>query len=370
MSSFLSKLFGKKDQPNKKSLQSSKHILKEELSPELFGRLKSLVPLNGLTSVGFNKAMAIATIKQISPDWLIFSEGDNDLNTFYLLEGRVELFADHSKPRKVIAGEGSGLYPLSNLKPRSFNAKTIVRSIIVEFPTEELERIMHWDQVADSYEVHEAHDEGKMSWIFYMTKSPAIAQLPNANIQALFTAFKSINVASGDRIVTQDEIGDYYYVIAEGSCEITREYSDGRVEVLGNIKAGDTFGEEALLSDAPRNATVTMTSDGVLMRLSKEDFTHLLKDVVVKLVRYSEISLEDFVVLDVRSQAEFKLNAIKGSIHVPLFNIRKESQNLDKEKSYLVYCNNGASSASAAYLMAERGFNVSVLENGLADISL
>ncbi len=41
---------------------------------------------------------------------------------------------------------------------------------------------------------------------------------------------------------------------------------------------GDAFGEEALLSDAKRNANVTMETNGALMRLSKDDFNELLKE--------------------------------------------------------------------------------------------
>ena len=42
-------------------------------------------------------------------------------------------------------------------------------------------------------------------------------------------------------------------------------------------KAGDAFGEEALVSGNKRNATVTMKSDGTLLRLNKTDFIELLK---------------------------------------------------------------------------------------------
>ena len=57
---------------------------------------------------------------------------------------------------------------------------------------------------------------------------------------------------------------------------------------LAELGMGDTFGEEALISGAHRNATVTMITDGVLMRLGKDDFNTLLM-----LIRgYTELLLD------------------------------------------------------------------------------
>jgi CRP-like cAMP-binding protein len=45
---------------------------------------------------------------------------------------------------------------------------------------------------------------------------------------------------------------------------------------LAELKEGDAFGEEALVADTVRNATVVMKTDGMLLRLSKQDFNELL----------------------------------------------------------------------------------------------
>jgi len=48
--------------------------------------------------------------------------------------------------------------------------------------------------------------------------------------------------------------------------------------LLAELKSGDAFGEEALVSDVKRNATVTMKSDGALLKLAKKDFVELLRE--------------------------------------------------------------------------------------------
>ena len=57
---------------------------------------------------------------------------------------------------------------------------------------------------------------------------------------------------------------------------------------------GDTFGEEALISDAKRNATVTMTCGRVgVMRLGKDDFKKLLNEPMLDWVDAYDQALEN-----------------------------------------------------------------------------
>ena len=51
---------------------------------------------------------------------------------------------------------------------------------------------------------------------------------------------------------------------------------------------GDGFGEEALVSDTPRNASVTMRSSGVLMRLDKESFIELIRDPLINRISFQD----------------------------------------------------------------------------------
>ncbi len=80
-------------------------------------------------------------------------------------------------------------------------------------------------------------------------------------------------------MIKQGEEGDYFYVITRGKCVVTRETPLNKEGIrLAELQVGDTFGEEALISEAKRNATVAMETDGSLMRLGKEDFRKLLNE--------------------------------------------------------------------------------------------
>jgi len=78
-----------------------------------------------------------------------------------------------------------------------------------------------------------------------------------------------------DVIVKQGDPGDAFYIVRDGSVQVVvrKERSRRRIATL---RAGDFFGEIALLNDAPRNATVQGLDAGSVWRLERQDFRDLL----------------------------------------------------------------------------------------------
>ena len=93
------------------------------------------------------------------------------------------------------------------------------------------------------------------------------APLPQPTLESLAQALHRVRLAPGEEIFRQGDVGDRYYVVAEGEVEIV---VDGRVaRVTG---PGGYFGEIALLRDVPRTATVRAKTDVVLEALDRDDF--------------------------------------------------------------------------------------------------
>jgi rhodanese-related sulfurtransferase len=69
--------------------------------------------------------------------------------------------------------------------------------------------------------------------------------------------------------------------------------------------------------------------------------------------------------LDVRLESEYKNGNLPSSVNIPLYLLRIKATALDKNRRYIVYCDTGRRSSSAAYLLNERGFDAYVLEGGL-----
>jgi MFS family permease len=96
---------------------------------------------------------------------------------------------------------------------------------------------------------------------------PIFAPLPEPTLEQLAAKLVPVRVPAGGEIFVQGDPGDRFYVIAEGTVDVS---ADGRaVRVLG---PGDSFGEIALVRDVPRTAAVTAHSDVELYALERDDF--------------------------------------------------------------------------------------------------
>jgi rhodanese-related sulfurtransferase len=232
--------------------------------------------------------------------------------------------------------------------------------------------MLTWDQTG-SYEVSELQGKseniGGDDWMTMLLQAKAFHKIPPANIQAIFMRMQQINYKSGDVVLKQGSEGDYFYVLTRGKCLVTRETPLNKEGIkLAELDVGDTFGEEALISDAKRNATVTMTTDGAVMRLGKEDFKRLLNEPMLDWVSSEEA---DQIVqgggqwLDVRLPSEFENHHKDGAINIPLYFIRLKINTLDKDKKYVVCCDTGRRSSAGAYILSERGYHANVLRGGI-----
>ena len=197
----------------------------------------------------------------------------------------------------------------------------------------------------------------------------AFHKIPPANIQAIFMRMQQINYKSGDVVLKQGAEGDYFYVLTRGKCLVTRETPLNKDGIkLAELAVGDTFGEEALISDAKRNATVTMTTDGSVMRLGKEDFKKLLNEPMLDWVDMQQaeaIIKNGGKWLDVRLPSEFENQHLDGAINIPLYFIRLKINTLDEGMEYILCCDTGRRSSAGAYILSERGYKAHVLKDGI-----
>ncbi len=207
-----------------------------------------------------------------------------------------------------------------------------------------------------------------------LLQTKAFHKIPPANIQAIFMRMQQINYTAGDVILKQGAEGDYFYVLTRGSAVVTRETPLSKEGIrLAELQVGDTFGEEALISDAKRNATVTMLTDGSVMRLGKEDFKTLLNEPMLDWVDYEaglKIVNDGGQWLDVRLPSEYENQHLAGAINIPLYFIRLKIGTLDPERQYVVCCDTGRRSSAGAYILSERGFQAYVLEGGVSQAAV
>lgn len=335
--------------------------------------LKTLIPINSLTPENFRELAAASAIENLSAGSQLFRQGDRDNHSIFLLSGEVTLSsADAAGERHVAAGTDEARYALAQLKPRQYTGIARTPVTVARVDSALLDRLLTWDQTT-GYEVMEFDGSQDPEWMIRMLRSETFQRLPPSNINALFARFEPVEVKANQVVIRQGDPGDFYYIIKAGKASVSRKAEQtSRVAVVGRLGEGDGFGEEALLSGAPRNATVVMATDGVLMRLARKDFDELMREPLVKWVTLDQaraLAQQGAGLLDVRTEDEFRHGTVKGSLNLPLYLLRLKAPGLDSKRHYVVFCQTGSRSCAAAFLLTQRGFDVSVLRGGLNSIA-
>ncbi len=233
---------------------------------------------------------------------------------------------------------------------------------------------MHDDDLGppppQAYEVTELETDDPR-WMFELLGNPAFARVPPANYQALLERFTPRLVPAGTVLLAQGEAGDYFYLLRRGRARVTRVSPTGVNVQLAEIGPGECVGEEALLSGEPRNATVTLIEDGEVMCLAANDFHALLRAPLVRDLTPDaavELLRQGAQLVDVREADEFRQGSIKGAINIPLFLLRRKLGELDRRRPCIVFCDDGRRSATAAFLLMQRGYDARVLHGGIAGV--
>ncbi len=340
----------------------------EQVSTEL---LRGFSPLNGLKRDNLAALASKVQLRELSPGQVLFKEGDTEKRTIYIVSGTLELLDQGKVVATLAGGSDAARNPVTPIFPRRVSAKARDRVKFISIDSDLLDVMLTWDQTG-TYEVSDLQNKpgtGSDDWMTMLLQTKAFHKIPPANIQAIFMRMQQVNYKTGDIILKQGADGDYFYVLTRGSALVTRETPLSKDGIkLAELNVGDTFGEEALISEAKRNATVTMLADGAAMRLGKEDFKTLLNEPMLDWVDFAQ---GQQVVdgggqwLDVRLPSEFENQHLDGAINIPLYFIRLKINTLEQTTKYVVCCDTGRRSSAGAYILSERGFQAYVLRGGI-----
>ena len=346
----------------------------EALDPAL---LRTFTPLDGFKKENLAALARKTSLKELAHGRSLFREGDTDKRTYYLVRGEVELRAGEELVAVIRAGTVEARNPLAPSIPRRFTARAATDVEYLAIDSDLLDVLLTWDQTG-SYEVSELNPEEPVSegdWMTTLLHTKAFHRIPPSNLQAIFMRMQRVSCRAGEVVIKQGDEGDYFYAITSGRCVVTRETPLNREGIkLAELGPGDTFGEEALISESKRNATVAMLTDGALMRLNKADFNTLLNEPMLHWIGYEDAARltqgGGAKWLDVRLPSEFESWHLPGAINVPLYFLRLKLKQLDADVRYIVVCDTGRRSSAGAFILNERGYQAMVLKGGLAAAEL
>jgi len=174
--------------------------------------------------------------------------------------------------------------------------------------------------VAAMHDVHEAHSKGSITTKVFvyleerihhaLEKIPPIsepvqglpprelielvhlfANLPAVALDKISQSARPVNYLEGDTIIGTGEQGDALYVIARGRVEALLKIN-GEEKKLGEMGAGDFFGEMALLGDSVRKADVRAITACTLLRINSKDVLEIAQQHPEISARLEEVKAE------------------------------------------------------------------------------
>lgn len=334
-------------------------------------------PINALSGQFLSEIPKQARLVSVAKGTMLFKRGKILADHYFLLEGEVDLINNEFGVEKVKSGSDRSWRALNTHSPTvvSAVAKTHVRYFTLNIdwlarqialakapPTVTEPSITAAEGSEAGIEVGELADA--KDWMACLLKSPLFSRIPWSQLQELFARFETIEVPAGERLIREGARGDYFYVLAAGSALVTNR--SGSVDL--ELKEGNYFGEEALITDAPRNASVIMRTNGVVKRLSGEDFCGLVRQTVIQYMELRELETQKkpFKILDVRLPMEFRAGHLEDSVNVPLSRLRDSLEDLGAGTLYAISDEAGPRADIAAYLLCQAGFDALVLKNAAA----
>ncbi len=334
-------------------------------------QLASLAPLAGLTRERLAELADVAAVERAPRGSDPMKERPKATQSVFLLQGELLVVFQGGGTLVVVGGTEDARHALNRQKQKVVRTKAITDVDLLAVDDEVLDILATWDQVAaagtesDSSQMARAMITGAFS--LGNLRGGAFSQLPAAHIEELLKRFGHVKTARGEVVIREGDEGDFYYVIESGRFQVERLVGGAKM-VLAELKSGEAFGEEALVSEAKRNASVISLGEGELLRLGKQDFNALLREPLLRRLAFDEAAEKvrrGALWLDVRYPSEYQYDKLPGAINVPLAEVRNMFAVLDRSKEYVAYCQSGRRSAAAAFLFAQRGFRVWLLESGL-----
>jgi len=230
----------------------------------------------------------------------VVSAGDEADAFFVVYSGRARVIATNSVGEEVTVGtltrgNSFGEQGLLTHSPRNFTIRAASDLALLRLDKKDFEYLLGKQpglrEYFDSY-------ISEISIRNFLKLCTAFAPLSPQEIRGLLNSMEVKEYAAHERIIREGETGDAFYLLRSGSAEVIKESNSGKV--LNRLKAGDSFGELALLTGQVRAASIVTIEPSSVFRLDKADFDRIIaaspkfKDAIVSIASgYSEAGVRE-----------------------------------------------------------------------------
>ena len=334
-------------------------------------QLRSLIPLNTLSARQLEQLRGQLAPRVLLPGQVLFdsARGEGGM-TCFLLSGTLLMQGANGERWQMRAGSPEschGFTPGARLQ----RAEASEACSVLVLDGAELQRLVTRNQAHADLLLELALAGELTDWLEVLLDNPLFARVPVENLRHMLGRLEALQLPAGHVLLREGEAGDCCYFLKQGRVEVMTGQGGDR-QVVAELEEGACFGEEALLTERPRNATVTVIEQACVLRLARQDFLALLKVPVVAELGLAEaqaLIAEGAQWLDVRLLDEYQHGHAPQALHMPLHLLRLKARLLKQDRVYLCYCDSGKRSANAVFVLAQLGFTVHALRDGLDGLS-
>ena len=258
--------------PNKLKEQKANLVVIEK-SPEVVSTLLEVVSKSPLLRTldeeqrdQMVKAFSGPLIKEDGEDIIV--EGDIG-DVFYLIEeGNVDVYVS-KVPDTVVhtysPGDSFGELAIMYNAPRAATCRS-----------KGVSKLWALDRVSFKVIVVAAAMQKREKFVGFLKQVPILESLTEMELMTMADSMAEEKYNDGDVICTQGDAGNYFYIVHEGAAICKQKDAEGEDKVVAELESGNYFGEIALLTQKPRQATVVASGTLKVLALDKATFTRVM----------------------------------------------------------------------------------------------
>ena len=334
-------------------------------SPDAF--IAKFSPLNQVASKYHSQLASHLRLVKVKAGAGIIQQDKNSKLLHFLVRGKVEIRESFDIRYPIDHNDQDADLSLESRLQNRSSVKAVSDCIILVANNDKVDQLLTWGQDYTIFYLDEGDvslkdddlidDDFQEDWDNVFIRSNLAANLSNIVIHQLMSQLENVEVKARQVIVKAHSPGDYFYVIKQGRAEVQTDSNGPFRGECFTLGAGSYFGDEALVAETTRNATVTMDSDGILGRLNIDAFNHLIKQHLVSPLTNDIDTLgKNVKILDVRFPIEYRQGHEPGSVNMPISFLRKQLQNMKPSQVYVITPANDRRAELATYLMRQAGF--------------
>ena len=193
---------------------------------------------------------------------IVFYQGNPGYKFFILAKGSVEVIINGSVKTILYPGAGFGELALIHDLKRTATIRTKENSLMWGIGRKIFRETLKTLNTLN-------HEENKK----FIKSVPFFQSLSDSQTNSLLSIIVSQSFSHGQKIIQEGDPGELFYIIQEGQVECS-----AKGQVIRSLSVGDYFGEQALIYNSPRTATVTAVNKVKVLSIGKDSLTEAVGD--------------------------------------------------------------------------------------------